>query len=102
FLLATASCINPQKEVAEVVPVATDSAPAPVPVSSVSASRSNAITNAVEKASPAIVSITVTELQTGYTRNLDPFFSRFFEQPIQREVQSMGSGFIISEDGWVV
>jgi len=65
-------------------------------------SRANAITTAVEKTSPAIVSITVTELQTGFTPTRDPFFSFFFEQPVQREVQSMGSGFIISADGLIV
>ena len=65
-------------------------------------SRANAITTAVEKASPAIVSITVTELQTGFAPTRDPFFSFFFEQPVQREVQSMGSGFIISADGLIV
>jgi len=72
------------------------------PTESISKSRRNAITNAVEKASPAIVSITVTELQTGYTRSNDPFFSFFFSRPVQREVQSMGSGFIINEDGLIV
>jgi serine protease Do len=65
-------------------------------------SRSNAITRAVDKAEPAIVSITVTELQRGYTRDFDSFFFRFFERPIQKEVQSMGSGFIISGDGLIV
>ncbi len=69
---------------------------------SIDQSRSNAITRAVQKASPAIVSITVTELQTGYATSRDPFFSFFFERPVQREVQSMGSGFIISEDGLIV
>lgn len=65
-------------------------------------SRRNAITNAVDKAGPAVVSITVTELQRGYTREFDSFFFRYFDVPIQREVQSVGSGFIISEDGLVV
>ena len=69
---------------------------------SIDRSRSNAITRAVQKASPAIVSITVTELQTGYATSRDPFFSFFFERPVQREVQSMGSGFIISDDGLIV
>lgn len=64
--------------------------------------RSNAITRAVNKAEVAIVSITVTELQQGYTRDFDSFFFRFFERPIQRKVQSVGSGFIISADGLIV
>ncbi|MBO6793032.1 MAG: trypsin-like peptidase domain-containing protein [Balneolaceae bacterium] len=68
----------------------------------ITSSRANAITTAVAKAEPAIVSITVTELQRGYTRDFDSFFFRFFERPIAREVQSMGSGFIISSDGLIV
>ncbi|WP_020403931.1 S1C family serine protease [Gracilimonas tropica] len=71
-------------------------------VSSIELSRRTAITNAVEKAGPAVVSITVTELQRGYKREFDSFFFRYFDVPIQREVQSVGSGFIISEDGLVV
>jgi serine protease Do len=69
---------------------------------SVDNTRRNAITNAVEEAGPAIVSITVTELQQGYTREFDSFFFRYFDVPVQREVQSVGSGFIISEDGLIV
>lgn len=69
---------------------------------SVSENRKNAITNAVEKASPAIVSITVTELQTGYSREFDFSYFRFFDRRTTREVQSMGSGFIISADGLIV
>lgn len=72
------------------------------PTIGVDDSRKNAITNAVEKASPAIVSITVTELQSGYTREFDPFFFRYFDVPIRREVQSVGSGFIISPEGLIV
>lgn len=72
------------------------------PVQSADDSRKNAITNAVEKASPAIVSITVTELQKGYSREFDPFFFRYFDVPIRREVQSVGSGFIISPEGMIV
>ncbi len=64
--------------------------------------RENAITNAVKKAGPSVVSITVTELQRGYTQEFDPSFFRFFTIPVEREVQSMGSGFIISEDGLIV
>ncbi len=69
---------------------------------SVDDTRRNAITNAVDKAGPAVVSITVTELQRGYTREFDAFFFRYFDVPVQREVKSSGSGFIISEDGLVV
>lgn len=78
-----------------------DQAPDQTPIT-VDDSRKNAITNAVQKAGPAVVSITVTELQRGYTREFDSFFFRYFDVPVQREVKSSGSGFIISEDGLVV
>jgi len=74
----------------------------PSATSQINESRSNAITRAVEKASPAIVSITVTEVERGYNRVMDPFFSRFFQMPQEREVKSIGSGFIISADGKIV
>ncbi|SMO34503.1 S1C family serine protease [Fodinibius sediminis] len=66
-------------------------------------SRETAITRAVEKVSPAVVSITVTEvIQGGRRLGFDQFYNRFFSAPIEREVSSMGSGFIISEDGLIV
>lgn len=69
----------------------------------ISNSRRNAITKAVEEVSPAIVSITVTSVRQGGQRlAFDEFYNRFFFAPIEREFSSMGSGFIISEDGLVV
>lgn len=115
-LLVLTSCSNNEPaEINKPVPVVTND-PATIvqpanepaenkqgtPQISVDDSRRNAITNAVQKAGPAIVSITVTELQRGYTREFDSFFFRYFDVPIQREVQSVGSGFIISEDGLIV
>lgn len=71
--------------------------------SDINASRSNAITKAVEMVSPAIVSITVTEVRQGNKRLLfDQFFNPFLAPGRDREFSSMGSGFIISEDGLVV
>lgn len=67
---------------------------------SVEESRSNAITRAVEKASPAIVSVTVTSTRN-YQSAQEDFFRFFFGEP-PRENSSMGSGFLISEDGLVV
>lgn len=93
---------EPRGETQGTAATAVEELPQQVSEDPITVSRRNAITTAVEKASPAIVSITVTEMQQGYTRSRDPFFSFFFERPVQREVQSMGSGFIISEDGLIV
>lgn len=65
-------------------------------------SRQTAITNAVQKVSPAVVSITVTEVVQGRRRGFNEFYNRFFSVPVEREVSSMGSGFIISKNGLVV
>lgn len=60
--------------------------------------RRNAITRAVQKVSPAVVSITATgEVQANPQQEM---FRRFFNLP--SEYTSIGSGFIISSDGLVV
>jgi len=64
-------------------------------------SRLNGITTAVKKVSPAVVTITVTEVQRSQMYE-DPFFDLFFNPGLQREFTSSGSGFIISADGYVV
>ena len=118
YLLISLNCSDSGKEVSEAMSAAYDNASNSVTSpeteevvskpdgyigESISESRRNAITTAVEKTSPAIVSITVTELQQGYTRARDPFFPMFYDiRPYEREVQSLGSGFIISEDGLIV
>ncbi len=77
----------------------------------ISNSRQNAITNAVAKCSPAIVGINVTEVrQVAYRESIfdDPFFRRFFGETETRkrvreyEVQGLGSGFLISSDGYIL
>lgn len=68
--------------------------------STIHASRRSAITQAVQRVSPAVVSITVTEVEEGGKVYSD-FFMRFFVVP-DREFSSIGSGFIISKDGLVV
>lgn len=66
-------------------------------------SRQTAITRAVQNVSAAVVSITVTEMVQGGRRlAFDEYYNRFFSVPIEREVSSIGSGFIISKDGLVV
>ena len=74
-------------------------------------SRRNAITQAVEAASPAVVSVNVLEVRRVQVRDpfsdffRDPFFEYFFDRrprTMEREVQNLGSGFVMSADGYVV
>lgn len=70
--------------------------------------RHNAITDAVAKASPAVVGINVTEVREyrdpwSQMFGNDPFFRNFFGDRIYRqEVKGLGSGFIISPDGYIL
>jgi len=64
--------------------------------------RRNAITAAVEKASGAIVSIMASAPVRRRDTPQDDFFRFFFGDRIPRDNTSMGSGFIISDDGLIV
>lgn len=70
-------------------------------------SRRNILTKTVEKVSPAVVGITVTEIRQ-YRDPFssffnDPFFKQFFgDRSYNQKVQSLGSGFIISPDGYIL
>ena len=71
----------------------------------ISVSRQNAITRAVEKLSPAIVGINATETKYYSYSPLanDPFWKLFFPDRVyQEKVPSLGSGFVISDEGFVV
>jgi serine protease Do len=72
----------------------------------IASSRRNAITRTVAEASPAVVGITVTEVQQYRVRSPwgdDPFFRQFFgDQVYSQPVQELGSGFIISADGYIL
>ncbi len=69
-------------------------------------SRSNAITRAVAEVSPAVVGINVTQVQSFYQRNPfsdDPFFRHFGQDGIiKKQVKSLGSGFLISAEGYIL
>ena len=71
----------------------------------ISDDRHNAITKAIEMVSPSIVGINVEEeREVSNPFFNDPFFRQFFgEQGPQKQiVRGLGSGFIISEDGYIL
>ncbi|MEX1122507.1 MAG: trypsin-like peptidase domain-containing protein [Balneolales bacterium] len=68
----------------------------------VAISRQNALTNAIESVSDAVVGITVTEVEEGTQLEFDPFYGFFLTPGHEREFESLGSGFIVSKDGHVV
>ncbi|MEJ2506271.1 MAG: trypsin-like peptidase domain-containing protein, partial [Ignavibacteriaceae bacterium] len=74
----------------------------------ISNSRKNIITETVKKISPGVVGINVIEIQ----KYRDPF-SSFFDDPFfrqffgdrgsrSREIKELGSGYLISSDGYIV
>lgn len=68
-------------------------------------SRQNAITRAIERVSPAIAGINVTAIQDYAITPFfdDPFWNLLFPDQIHRQrVKSIGSGVVVSADGYVV
>ena len=109
FIMAT--CTNQPAEKPDqsaAIPARSESAPDTVSSSlennesnaTINADRHNAITQAVEKVSPAVVSITATEVVQASRQS--ELFRRFYNLPTEQEHSSIGSGFIISSDGLVV
>ncbi len=80
------------------------------PGTDITSHRENALTRAVQLVSPAVVSVNVTKINR-YVQHSpffdDPFFRQFFpelfgDRIVEQPVKSIGSGFIISKDGYVV
>lgn len=75
--------------------------------SEVSASRSNAIVKATYDVAPSVVGIVVTQIQVVRSPYYnDEFFNFFFGgpelMPRYRQVESIGSGFVIRDDGMIL
>jgi serine protease Do len=73
--------------------------------SSPSESRRTAIVTATEQAAPSVVSITVKSTSVVAYRSpyfQDPFFDFFGPQYRQQEMSSLGSGVIVSKDGFIL
>jgi serine protease Do len=71
----------------------------------VNRSRQNTITRAVAIASPAVVGINVIEMRQyrQFSPWDDPFFRYFFgDRTVTRRIQELGSGFLISSDGYIL
>jgi serine protease Do len=94
-------------------PVASDrplaTALAQTPAGSIDVTRRNAIVTAAETVGPAVVSVNVVATQVVRERSffddpfMDPFFRGLFPPRERlRQVQGLGSGFIVSQDGYVV
>ena len=95
-LLAAAGCNSPAQS--QQPPASLDGAS-----EQIGQSRRTAITRAVESASPAVVSVNVIEVRNVRVR--DPFagfFGRVPERVYQQQVKGLGSGFVISPDGYIV
>lgn len=78
-------------------------------IQNITESRDNAITKTVRDISSAVVGINVTEIREyrdpfGEMFGNDPFFRQFFgdQSPQKQEVHGLGSGFIVSDDGYII
>jgi serine protease Do len=68
--------------------------------------RANSITNAVGQVSGAVVGINVIQVKRYVSRSpfsRDPFFRNFFpDRIIEKPIENLGSGFIVSADGFLI
>jgi len=74
----------------------------------INSSRKNILTETVSKVSPAVVGINVTEIRQYQTLFSNPFFDdSFFRQffgdrNTKQKVKSLGSGILVSSDGYII
>ena len=71
----------------------------------INSSRENAITRAIQKVGPAVASINVIQVKQYRNSSFidDPLFRFLFpEEPYRQRVPSLGSGIVISPDGYII
>ena len=70
----------------------------------INTTRNNSITNAISLISPSVVGINVTQIKKqSFDPFFDPFFDSFFRQHQKTyKIKNLGSGVIISTDGYIV
>lgn len=70
----------------------------------VTRSHQTAISEAIAKVSPAVVGVNVTQIRqySAHPFANDPLFNMFFGDTYRRKVQSLGSGFLVSPDGYIL
>ncbi|MFQ6675459.1 MAG: S1C family serine protease [Fidelibacterota bacterium] len=76
-----------------------------LPGSDLTRSRQTAITEAIEKVGPAVASINVIQVQPFFPSQFfkDPFFEFWLPEELYRQkVKSLGSGIVISPDGYIL
>ncbi len=91
--------VNPVPSGAQARTLPTTTAPAPGPAASIPASRRTAITTAVERVAPAVVTV-----QTETVERVPVDFFEYFNggRSGERRSAGIGSGFIIRDDGVIV
>lgn len=107
--------ITSESEQSAAVPVSSENRDETIQTSNqdVTSSRRNAITKAVSLGSPAVVGINVVEVREYQVRDPfsdffnDPFFGMYFNQRAQpqtyrQEVAGLGSGYLVSADGYIL
>ncbi|MEE2876410.1 MAG: trypsin-like peptidase domain-containing protein [Candidatus Neomarinimicrobiota bacterium] len=74
-------------------------------VQDISTGRQNAITKAIMQVGPAVASINVIQIKEYRSSPFfnDPLFQFFFpEEPYRQRIPSLGSGVVISPDGYII
>jgi serine protease Do len=77
----------------------------PLAASDVTSNRENALTRAIQQLGPAVASINVIQMRQYRTSPFidDPLFRFLFpREPYRQQVPSIGSGVVISPDGYII